>query len=109
MKFYGIFSLELMKVRYRAVLIVSLVSGGNILTILKLTGLDVLSYGPIVSVLLAILWYIINMYYFASPLNCQSIIDQFKNESIKSNIIGSILVIIYTLASFVLFIKVKSG
>lgn len=85
----------------------SLSTGSNFATIVKLSGLNVIS-NKIILIIIAIIWFLFFLKFFNIPARHQKILSRFSNETLHHKLLGGFGVVIYLFASLMVFIKVMT-
>ena len=86
----------------------SMVTGLNIVTLLKVFGYNVLVNKYYV-MFGALAWFIFWTRIFLNPIRFKKILSKFDGESIIVEIIGGVVVFVYMIASFLVFVMVMAG
>ena len=79
-----------------------MVTGSNIAIVIKLSNLEMV-VNKYYLVAGALIWFFFCFFFFSRSKRLSSLIKRFEMESLTHRIIGGIVVILYSLASFIVF------
>lgn len=94
---------------YRAAFFMAMFTACNIIIFFKLFNINLLENNKFLVIGTLLGWIFVNFQYFIQPKRHRNIVTRFKNEPIVFKIIGSFLVLAYSIGSFVLFIKIMAS
>jgi len=107
-RYYRVIKSVSLKTSYyqaRVIFFFSMVTGSNIAIVIKLSNLEMV-VNKYYLVAGALIWFFFWFFFFSRSKRLSSLIKRFEMESLTHRIIGGIGVILYSLASFIVFIIV---
>lgn len=103
-KLIKLISLKSSYFRGRVVFFFSMATGCNLVTLLKVIGINVLT-NKFIIIICAFIWFIFWLKFFNNPDRLKKILELFDNETFLHKVFGGLGVIVYLIGSFIFFIK----
>jgi hypothetical protein len=107
-RFWNLLSFGISRMQYRAAAFFSLIIASNIVSLFKQFDIKLWD-NPLITIATVGIWVFLNYCYFLNPKRHRRIVKMFRNEGIALKVLGSFAVVVYTIFSFVIFIKSMSG
>ena len=98
-------SLKTSYFQVRVVLFFSMITGFNIVSIIKILDLEI-DFNRYYIIAIALMWFFFWLLFFSKSTRLESILKRFEKESKTHQLVGGIGVILYSIVSFIIFINV---
>ncbi len=98
-------SLKTSYYQVRVVLFFSMITGFNIVSVIKILDLEI-DFNRYYTIAIALMWFFFWLLFFSKSTRLESILKHFEKESKTHQLVGGIGVILYSIVSFIIFITV---
>jgi hypothetical protein len=110
-RFYRIIKSVSLKTSYyqvRVVFFFSMITGCNLATVFKLADLEI-NLNRYYVTAIGLIWFFFWLLFFSKSTSLESTIKRFEKETGTHRLIGGMVLILYSVASFIIFINVMAN